>query len=81
MCRTNEAKRVVPKNDGFKSVLGIENNVIRVQKSDFDAFEALDMDSAAVAKATAHKRLQFMPSANFGQESNKKYTMLFLMNL
>jgi hypothetical protein len=32
--------------------------LIQVQKADFDAFEALDMDSAAVAKAAAHKRLQ-----------------------
>jgi hypothetical protein len=37
---------------------GFKNNVIKVQKADFDAFEALDMDSAAVAKAAAHKRQQ-----------------------
>ena len=37
---------------------GYKNNVIKVQKADFDAFEALDMDSAAVAKAAAHKRQQ-----------------------
>jgi hypothetical protein len=38
--------------------VGYKNNVIKVQKADFDAFEALDMDSAAVAKAAAHKRQQ-----------------------
>jgi recombinational DNA repair ATPase RecF len=38
--------------------VGYKNNIIKVQKADFDAFEALDMDSAAVAKAAAHKRQQ-----------------------
>jgi hypothetical protein len=47
---------LITKNICF--VLGYKNNVIKVQKADFDAFEALDMDSAAVAKAAAHKRLQ-----------------------
>jgi hypothetical protein len=42
----------------FSQFEGYKNNVIKVQKADFDAFEALDMDSAAVAKAAAHKRQQ-----------------------
>lgn len=43
--------------------------MIKVQKADFDAFEALDMDSEAVAKAAAHKRQQnaSVASSTFGQ--------------
>ena len=36
-------------------ISGFKNNIIHVQKEDFDAFEALDMDSATVTKAQSHK--------------------------
>jgi len=50
---------------------GIKNNVIHVQKEDFDAFEALDMDSATVAKAQTHKAIKanaVRPQTCYGQE-------------
>jgi len=50
---------------------GIKNNIIHVQKEDFDAFEALDMDLATVTKAQSHKAAkanQLRPQTNFGQE-------------
>ena len=34
---------------------GFKNHVIHVEKGDFDAFEALDMDMASVSKAQSHK--------------------------
>lgn len=62
-----------PNSPVVETSQGFKNNVIKVQKADFDAFEALDMDSAAVAKAAAHKRLQMNSAAgaschNFSQE-------------
>jgi len=53
---------------------GFKNNIIKVQKADFDAFEALDMDSEAVAKAAAHKRQQnaSVTSSSFGQVKLEK---------
>ena len=50
---------------------GFKNNIIHVQKEDFDAFEALDMDLATVIKAQSHKAAkanQVKPQVNFGQE-------------
>lgn len=50
---------------------GFKNNVIHVQKEDFDAFEALDMDLATVAKAQSHKAAKansIRPQTCFGQE-------------
>jgi len=51
-------------SNGSKSV---KNNVIRVQKEDFDAYHALDMDSKAVAAAQQnHKKRLFADT--FSQE-------------
>jgi len=36
---------------------GVKNNVIRVHKGDFDAFDALDMDSEAVTKLNRNRAL------------------------
>ncbi len=50
---------------------GFKNNVIHVQKEDFDAFEALDMDLATVAKAQSHKTAKansIKPQTCYGQE-------------
>ena len=47
--------------------LTVTNNLIRVQKEDFDAYHALDMDSKAVALAQQnHKKRLF--SDTFSQE-------------
>lgn len=45
---------------------GLQNNVIHVQKGDFNAYDALDMDSDAVKKMNANKK--FQASDEFGQE-------------
>jgi len=61
-----------PKSSGKSSVGGggggnsNKNNVIRVQKEDFDAYHALDMDSKAVA-AAQQKQKKF-GTDNFSQE-------------
>ena len=50
---------------------GFKNNCIHVQKEDFDAFEALDMDLVAVAKAQSHKAAKansVKPQTCYGQE-------------
>lgn len=53
----------VENNAGFK------NNVIHVQKEDFDAFEALDMDMATVSKAQdLKKKISMKPQTQYGQE-------------
>lgn len=44
----------------------VKNNVIHVQKGDFNAYDALDMDSDAVKKLNANKKYQ--SSDEFGQE-------------
>jgi 5'-AMP-activated protein kinase regulatory beta subunit len=62
---TDSGAPTVENNSGFK------NNIIHVQKEDFDAFEALDMDSATVTKAQSHKASkanQVRPQTTFGQE-------------
>ena len=55
----------------IESKPGFKNNIIHVQKGDFDAFEALDMDSATVTKAQSHKAAKansVRPQTCFGQE-------------
>jgi len=50
---------------------GFKNHVIHVEKGDFDAFEALDMDMASVSKAQSHKARASMkpqPQTQYGQE-------------
>ena len=48
---------------------GYKNNVIHVQKGDFDAFEALDMDMETVNKAQSHKNAKVIkPQTCYGQE-------------
>jgi 5'-AMP-activated protein kinase regulatory beta subunit len=49
---------------------GFKNNQIHVQKEDFNAFDALDMDSATVAKAQElrAKVNAIKPQTTFGQE-------------
>jgi hypothetical protein len=48
---------------------GFKNNKIHVQKEDFNAFDALDMDSATVAKAQSlrAKANASQPQSSFGQ--------------
>jgi len=56
---------IIENNAGFK------NNCIHVQKGDFDAFEALDMDLATVTKAQSHKAAKansVKPQTCYGQE-------------
>ena len=62
---TDPNTAIIENNSGFK------NNLIHVQKGDFDAFEALDMDSATVSKAQglkAAKLKSVQPQSVFGQE-------------
>ena len=62
---TDPNTAIIENNSGFK------NNLIHVQKGDFDAFEALDMDSATVSKAQglkAAKLRSVQPQSVFGQE-------------
>jgi len=62
---TDPNAATIENNAGFK------NNIIHVQKEDFDAFEALDMDLATVTKAQSHKAAkanQVKPQDKFGQE-------------
>ena len=44
-----------------------KNNVIRVQKEDFDAYHALDMDSKAVAAAQQNRKKRLF-NDHFSQE-------------
>ena len=62
---TDPNAATIENNAGFK------NNIIHVQREDFDAFEALDMDMATVTKAQSHKAAkanQVKPQDKFGQE-------------
>ena len=62
---TDPNTAIIENNSGFK------NNLIHVQKEDFDAFEALDMDSATVSKAQSLKSAKLrsiQPQSVFGQE-------------
>jgi len=62
---TDPNTAVIENDSGFK------NNLIHVQKEDFDAFEALDMDLATVSKAQslkAAKARSVQPQSVFGQE-------------
>ena len=62
---TDSNAPTIENNAGFK------NNIIHVQKEDFDAFEALDMDLATVTKAQSHKAAKansVRPQTCFGQE-------------
>ena len=60
----NEPKVVNATDENGYSV---QNNVIRVQKEDFDAYHALDMDSKAVALAQ-HNHKKRMFSETFSQD-------------
>ena len=51
----------------IKSSEGITNNLIKVQKEDFNAYDALDMDSQAVSKLNQHKKHKY--SDDYGQET------------
>jgi 5'-AMP-activated protein kinase regulatory beta subunit len=57
----NEPKKDAKDEHGFL----VTNNLIRVQKEDFDAYHALDMDSKAVALAQqSHKKRLFADTFN-----------------
>jgi len=61
--QTDPNAPIIENSSGFK------NNVLHVQKGDFDAFEALDMDMETVSKAQSHKAKTTMkPQTQFGQE-------------
>nr|ACO12517.1 5-AMP-activated protein kinase subunit beta-2 [Lepeophtheirus salmonis] len=47
---------------------GDERNIIHIQKEDFDAYHALDMDSEAVSKLQKHTKGVIKYSPTFGQE-------------
>lgn len=59
---TDPSAAVVETETGYK------NNLIHVQKEDFDAYDALDMDSASVAKSQSHRAKNNEAQACFGQE-------------
>ena len=58
----NEPKVNATDQNGYT----VQNNLIRVQKEDFDAYHALDMDSKAVALAQQHKKRLYADT--FSQE-------------
>jgi len=58
---------------------GIKNSVLKVRKEDFNAFDALDMDSQAVMKAKARKQAQAAMNGSSsllgqGDDVNAEYT-------
>ena len=45
------------------SQVGTENNVITIQQADFEAFSALDMDTATTNVPTSHTSTSTSPSS------------------
>ena len=61
----------------YIKISGFKNNIIHVQKEDFDAFEALDMDSATVTKAQSHKASKVDKIRYLNIFTNKIHTLEF----
>ncbi|XP_064600115.1 5'-AMP-activated protein kinase subunit beta-2-like isoform X2 [Liolophura sinensis] len=48
--------------------LGTLNNIVKVKKSDFEVFEALDIDSKNAASSKKHAEVSGSPPGEYGQE-------------
>nr|ACO15240.1 5-AMP-activated protein kinase subunit beta-1 [Caligus clemensi] len=57
-----------PNSASVTDAKGEKKNIIHIQKEDFDAYHALDMDSEAVSKLQKHKKGFIRYSSVYGQE-------------